>query len=221
MALLVLMLAKCPPLAYRRAGEALQDPAAREAAIRQFDEEVVNRFADVMFDQSGRTPLDLRLTEDMVNARLRQYLDEAARNRERVPPEIATLRVAFEPGCMVLATRIGHGARSVVVSQEVRLSATEDGLLKVDLGALYAGWLPVPRALADPLRANLHLLAGRPEKGNNEGGADDLWRAVVEAMDRGPVPLGQGKRQIILEKIEAERGQLHVEGHKAKRTATR
>ena len=220
--LALVMLLKCPPLAYHRTGAILQDPAARQEALRRFDEDVVNRFGDVAFDQSGRTRLNVTVTEDMVNARLRQYLDEADRNGERVPHELATLRVAFEPGCMVLAARIGRGATSVVAAQEIRLAATETGLLKVELGALQAGWLPIPRAVADQWRAGLRKMASRPEKAGDEGGADDLWRAVFEAMDQGPVPLGKGKRQIVLEKIEIERGSLHIEGHKAtKRAAPR
>ena len=213
--LVVLVLLKSVPAAYERAGRGIRDPGARETALRQFDADVVNHLANVLLDRSAGTRLDVTLTEEMVNARIALYRDEAARNREPVPPALAALRVAFEPGRVVFATRLGRGATSVVVSQDLHVAATADGRLRADLGDLRAGRLPVPGALSQEIAAALGALADEPDAPEEDTTPWDLWRAAVRAMGGEPVPLGRGKKQIRLERIEVERGVMRIEGRRA------
>ena len=86
-------------------------------AAARFDDEVVNKVANVYLDKSRQTPLELHLTEDAVNARLVQSLSDLEAAGKTVPPALHDVRVAFEPGEVVLATRVGSGPTAVVVTQ--------------------------------------------------------------------------------------------------------
>lgn len=209
------LLLKSVPPAYERAGEAVRDDAARQAALARFDADVVNHVANVLLDKSGSTRLDITLTEEMVNARLGLWLEEAARNREAVPSALKGLRVAFEPGRVVVATRLGRGAASVIVSQDLAMTATEDGRLRVDAGDLRAGRLPVPGFVSEEVRTALEALVDSPEEAEEDTTPADLWRAALGALGGEPVPLGRGKKQIRLERITIERGVMRVEGRRA------
>jgi len=207
---LLLLLLKVTPEPYRRAAAL----GANLDALAQFNRDVVNGVGNVLLDRSGGTRLDLEMTEAMVNARLTRFVADEARQGRAVAPALDALRIAFEPGRIVLATRLGEGLTAVVVSQECRPIAEEDGRLRVEAGALRAGLLPVPVSAVDRLRSHLAQArvafqsAGEPQR------PADLLADLLEALEGQPVALGKGRKRILLDRIEVERGVLRVRGHR-------
>jgi len=218
-----LLLLKMTPAVYRRTAVM----GADEAATLRFNEEVLNKVGNVFLDRSGKTPLAMEITEEMVNSLLAQELDDEEQAGKALPPALRDMRVGFEPGRLVVATRLGDGLSSVVVSQSLRLSATEDGLLLVEPAGTSGGLLPLPGGLMDYVRRAVAAQAERLEAGGTDpsatlGAGDktlDVWRAVLDGLDGKPVPLGKGKKRIVLDSIEIERGTLRITGHRAGKPA--
>ena len=216
-AALGLLLVKSSPDVYERTAPMGMD---REA-VRQFDQRVVNHVGNVLLDESGGTPLDLEVTEVMVNARLARFLAQERRLGRAVPPVLAHLRVGFEPGAVVLATRVGRGWSQVVLAQYLRLSADEAGRLCVEPAGASVGVLPMPGGLLDTVR---ELAAGvfSPQDAQGAPDADEqeqrrrLHEALFDALDGKPVPLGTGERRIVLEAVEVRRGVLRMRGRRAR-----
>ena len=213
-----ILLLKMTPAVYRRTAAM----GADEAATLRFNEEVLNKVGNVYLDRSGRTPLAMEITEEMVNSLLAQALDDEEQTGKALPPALRDMRVGFEPGRLVVATRLGDGLSSVVVSQSLRLSATEDGRLLVQSAGTSGGLLPLPGGLMDYVRRAVAVQAERLEAGGADpsttlGAGDktlDVWRAVLEVLDGKPVPLGKGKKRIVLDSVEIERGTLRITGHR-------
>lgn len=202
-------LAKVTPGVYRRT--VAQGADAEAAAM--FDDRVVNHIGNVMLDRSGRTRLDLEITEPMVNARLSRLLADEAKAGHPLPPVLEDLRVGFEPGSVVLATRLGQGVSGVAVSQRLALAATPDGRLVVRPRGASVGLVPVPASFVTHLaRAIVRHRAG-PE-GSGDGRPSELWDRVLEALDGRPVDLGKGRKRIVLESVEIDRGVLRARGHR-------
>jgi len=210
-----ILLLKMTPEVYRRTAAM----GADEAATLRFNEEVLNKVGNVYLDRSGRTPLALEITEEMVNSLLAQELDDEEQAGKALPPALRDMRVGFEPGRLVVATRLGQGFSGVVVSQGFELSATEDGRLLVQPAGTSGGLLPLPGGLMDYVRRAVAAQAERREADGKDGGTAQVWRAVVEALDGKPVPLGKGKKRIILDSVEIERGTLRITGHRAGKPA--
>jgi len=66
------------------------------------------------------------------------------------------------------------------------------------------------------------LEAGGADPSATLGAGDktlDVWRAVLEVLDGKPVPLGKGKKRIVLDAVEIERGVLRITGHRAGKPA--
>jgi len=214
-----ILLLKMTPAVYRRTAAM----GADEAAVLRFNEEVLNKVGNVFLDRSGRTPLALEITEEMVNSLLAQALDDEEQAGKALPPALRDLRVGFESSRLVVATRLGQGVRSVVVSQAFELSVAEEGRLLVKAAGTSGGLLPLPGGLMDYVKRAIADQAARQEAAGagpstTLGAGDktlDVWRAVIEALDGKPVPLGKGKKRIILDSVEIERGVLRVTGHRA------
>lgn len=212
-----LLLLKMTPAVYRRTAAM----GADEAATLRFNEEVLNKVGNVYLDRSGRTPLALEITEEMVNSLLAQALDDEDQAGKAFPPALRDMRVGFEPGRLVVATRLGQGFSGIVVSQGFRLSATDEGQLLVEPAGTAVGLAALPGGLMDYVRRALADQAARQGEGadDTDGGEARVWRAVLEALDGKPVPLGKGKKRIILDFVEIERGVLRVTGHRAGKPA--
>ena len=207
-ALVALVLVKATPDVYRRT----RDTGPAPAAVAQFNERVVNRVGNVLLDKSGGTSLDIEVTEEMVNARIARFLADEAASGEVVPPVLARLRVAFEPGALVVATRVGDGLTSAVVSQYLGLSADDQGRLCVRPAGTDVGCLPLPSGVLDYAR---RAIAAALDRRQAEG-ADEkdlgLWRAILDGLDGKPIPLGKGRKCIRLEHVEMQRGVLRMRG---------
>jgi hypothetical protein len=213
-AVAVAALLKATPDTYRRvAGIGPEDPAAAK-----FTEQLINPLGNVLLDKSGGTSLDVTLTEDVLNARLAEFLAETRAGGARLPPVLENVRVAFEPGVLFVGTRVGSGSGSVVVSHRLRLSATDDGRLLAETVALRAGMMPVPRSLVGQVAAALRLTIERAERKKGDAGGLAIWHGALDALEGKPVSLvyesGRKVLGIHLEKVEVGRGSLHVVGRR-------
>ena len=182
-----------------------------------FNERVVNGVGNVLLDKSGRTPLDLAITEEMVNARLAKLLEETRARGESLPPALEALRIAFEPGRLIVATRVGVGAGSLVLSQHLIVAPTADGRLRVETAGVQAGYLPLPSRLANYLVRALKEHVDRLEAERPDDPTLALWRSVLEALEGKPVALAGRKLGIALDAVQIERGVLRARGHRIER----
>jgi hypothetical protein len=185
-----------------------------------FNERVVNGVGNVLLDKSGRTPLDLVITEEMINARLAKFLEET-RTRgpgaPGLPPALEALRIAFEPGRLVVATRVGRGAGSLILSQHLVVAPTPDGRLRVETAGVQAGYLPLPSRLANHLVRALKEHVDRLEAARPDDPTLAVWRGVVQALEGEPVSLAGKKLGIALDAVQIERGVLRARGHRVER----
>ena len=182
-----------------------------------FNERVVNGVANVLLDKSGRTPLDLAITEEMVNARLAKLLEETRARGESLPPVLEALRIGFEPGRLIVATRVGVGAGSLVLSQHLIVAPTPDGRLRVETAGVQAGYLPLPSRLANHLVRALEEHVDRLEAERPDDPTLALWRGVLEALEGKPVALAGKKLVIALDAVQIDRGVLRARGHRIER----
>jgi len=211
---LAVVLLKSPPAVYERTAPMGPDPEA----VRAFNRRVVNHVVNVLLDESGGTRLAVEVTEAMVNARLARFLAEERRAGRPVPAVLEGLRVGFEPGAVVLATRLGRGWSAVVVAQWLRLETDGEGRLRVRPAGARLGSLPMPVDAAEVIRTALDRLGGGDARAGTEPeprGPEAVLRAVARALAGEPVPLGRGKRRIVLERVEVDRGVLRAWGRRA------
>jgi len=210
LAALALVLLKWTPAVYERTAIIGPDPAAQA----RFNEEVVNRIGNVLLDRSGGTRLDLAVTEEMVNARIAGFLADEQGAGRPLPPVVRDLRLGFEPGAVVVVTRIGRGLSRLVVSQTLCLEVQPDGALRIRPGCLWVGALPVPSVFLGEVRqAVAERLA--QESSADDDKSIDLGRYVVEALGGSPVFLGKGRKRILADHIEIQAGLIRIEGHRA------
>ena len=182
-----------------------------------FNERVVNGVGNVLLDKSGRTPLDLVITEEMVNARLAKLLEETRARGGSLPPALEALRIAFEPGRLIVATRVSGGAGSLVLSQHLIVAPTPDGRLRVETAGVQAGHLPLPSRLANHLVRALEEHVARLEAERPDDPTLALWRGVLEALEGKPVALAGKKLGIALDAVQIDRGVLRARGHRIER----
>jgi hypothetical protein len=182
-----------------------------------FNERVINGVGNVLLDKSGRTPLDLAITEEMVNARLAKLLEETRARGESLPPALEALRIGFEPGRLIVATRVSGGAGSLVLSQHLIVAPTPDGRLRVETAGVQAGYLPLPSRLANHLVRALEEHVDRLEAERPDDPTLALWRGVLEALEGKPVALAGKKLGIALDAVQVDRGVLRARGHRVER----
>jgi hypothetical protein len=182
-----------------------------------FNERVVNGVGNVLLDKSGGTPLDLVITEEMVNARLAKFLEETRARGETLPPALEAMRIGFEPGRLIVATRVGEGLGSLVLSQHLVVAPTPDGRLQVEMAGVQAGYLPLPSRLADHLIRALRLYVDRLEADRPDDPTLALWRGVLEVLEGKPVALAGKKLGIALDAVHIDRGVLRAQGHRIER----
>jgi hypothetical protein len=216
-AVAALAMIKARPHTFRRTALLPRDG---KAAAR-FTEEVLNPIGNVMADESGRTPLDLALTEESVNAYkpvLLRLLRDAGGS---VPPVVERLRVAFEPGHVVLAAPLGEGWGEVIVTVRLTLAADDEGRLLARVVGVRAGLLPAPPSQADHLTEVLRGLADDVPAGEGEEPKAQFLRKLRRSLEGKPVRLTVRHEDktygVRLERIEIERGRLHVVGRRIER----
>ena len=209
-AVIILALLKATPGVYRRTAPIGPDPAA----VARFNDHVVNQVGNVLLDKSGGTPLDLEITEEMINARVARFLADEVQAGRPVPPVLKDLRVGFEPGSVVVATRVGRGAAGTIVSQYLHLEPAPEGRLIVRPVGTGVGMVPLPGGVLDYARRAVALAIDLRQAEGDDEEALGLWRAILDGLDGKPVPLGKGRRSIQLESIQVERGVLKIQGRR-------
>jgi len=207
----LVVLVKWSPAVYRRT----VPMAASEAAGQDFDRRVVNRVGNVLLDESGKTPLDLEITEEMVNARIARFLADMERDGQPVPQALADARIGFEPGEVVFATQIGNGLTSIVVAQRFRLAAEADGRLRVEPAGTSAGLVPLPVGVLDRTRQIVSAELARQQASGAPPNTIKLWRSVLQGLEGKSVTLGEGKNQILVTSVEVQQGVVRLKGRRA------
>ena len=208
---ILIVLAKSTPEAAERTA-----PMGADAdAAARFDQRVINQVGNVLLDKSGATRLDLEITEKTANARLAQIVSEEGRTGKGVPPILRDLRIAFEPGEIVLVTRLGRGLTGIVASQRLRLALEPGGRLRVEMGGTRAGALPLPEGVMTHARRAVAAEAARLEAAGADEKTIALWRFLGDGLEGRPLPLGEGRRRIEVDSIDVDRGVLKVRGHRA------
>jgi hypothetical protein len=207
---IVILLVKATPEAARRTAPM----GADAAAAARFDERVINQVGNVLLDKSGATRLDLEITEEMANARLSQTIALEERGGKAAPPILRDLRIAFEPGEIVLATRLGRGITGILVSQRLSLVLEPGGRLRVEMGGTRAGALPLPGVMTY-VRQAVAAEVSRLEAAGADEKTVAVWRFLRNGLEGRPLPLGEGRKRIEVDSVDVERGMLKIRGHRA------
>ncbi|MCX5648704.1 MAG: Sua5/YciO/YrdC/YwlC family protein [Planctomycetota bacterium] len=147
----------------------------------------------------------------------RRDFAEATPGAPGLPPALEALRIAFEPGRLVVATRVGGGVGSLVLSQHLVVVPTPDGRLRVETAGVQAGYLPLPSRLANHLVRALKEHVDRLEAARPDDPTLAVWRGVVQALEGEPVSLAGKKLGIALDAVQIERGVLRARGHRVER----
>ena len=206
------VLMKAPPGVYRRT----QEIGADRQAVARFNEEVMNKIGNVLLDRSGGTALELEITEEMINARLAQYVRDEAQAGKDVSPVLLDARIGFEPGRLVVATRVGRGLSNIVVAQYFRLRVDPDGRFRIEPAGTSAGLMPVPGGtVMEHVKRTLEGRLERMKAAQADEETIDFWRTVLEGLDGNPILPGKGRKRIVLDRIDIEPGVLKVLGHRA------
>jgi uncharacterized protein (DUF2461 family) len=194
-----------PPF-YRQALAA--QPATQKAAGRQFEQRALALHNDVR--RGGRWAM--RFTQDQINGWLAVELP--VKFPGMLPQGISQPRVAVEPGLIHLAARRERGGVTTIVSLTGEVSLTaEPNEVAVRVRRVRAGSLPVPLG---ELLQEISLQAA-------EAGLPIRWTE----FQGDPVALVRLPReaqlaedcQVVLEHLEAGRGELLVAGRTAERRA--
>ena len=209
-ALCLILLKSTPEVAQRTAAM-----GADPAAAARFEDQVINQVGNVLLDKSRATRLDMEVTEEMVNAQIVQMAALEERAGKSVPPALRDLRVGFEPGQIVLVTRIGRGLTSVTVSQRLGVALDSDGRLRIENAGTRAGALPLPGSVMDYARRAVAAQRDRLAAARADDKTVAVWRFLGDALEGRPIPLGEGRKRIRLDTVEVEQGVLRVRGHRA------
>ncbi len=220
--------------AYRLAGStpARYCPAAldyeqRQLAARQFYRHMMNIDDAAQMNQT----FSVHLTERDLNRYLASADEIAALLPEGEPGKVQEMMhsaefsgpaVAIEDGSIVFMARAGPGSR--VVSIELEAWLDKRGLLHMDIGGMWIGRLPVPRAFAATALAQVRSrllekltaqkrerdVPGAAEFGMASRAAEYAAGAVLAALDGQVVtPVARWRRRLVrLVGIEARKGEL-------------
>jgi hypothetical protein len=184
-----------------------------EAAKARFNEAIINKIGNVLLDKSGKTALDLTVTEEMLNVGIAAFVEDQQKGGKSVSPAIQAMRVGFEPDSVIVASIVGSGATSVVAAQYLGVEVQKDGTMIVRPAGASAGVLPVPDTLVVEARRALASRLTAKKKPEEEEGAVDFAQCSMDALEGKPVTLGSGRRFIAVDKIKIEKGLMRIWGH--------
>jgi len=208
-----IVLVKWTPDFYRRTAAVV----ATDANRARFNEDIVNKIGNVFLDKSGKTDLDLTVTEEMVNIGIAGFVQDQLKAGKPVSAAVQALRVSFEPDTVIVASIVGSGATSVVAAQHMAVEVQQDGTMIVKPSGASAGALPVPDTLVAEARRTLaaRLMAKKEPAGEEEG--VNFVQCSLDALEGKPVTLGAGRKFIAVDKINIEKGLFRIWGHLAEK----
>jgi hypothetical protein len=190
---------------------------ATDANRARFTEEIVNKIGNVLLDKSGKTDLDLTITEEMVNIGIAAFVEDQQKGGKAVSSAIQALRVSFEPDTVIVASIVGSGATSIVAAQYMGVEVQKDGTMLVRPSGASAGVLPVPDTLVVEARRALASRMTAKKNPEEEEGAVNFAQCSMDALEGKPVTLGAGRRFIAVDKIRIEKGLVRIWGHLAEK----
>ena len=79
------------------------------------------------------------------------------------------------------------------------------------------GLLPVPVDVVGQARPIVDHEVERLQQAGDDTGTLEVMRAIQQALSGEAVPLGKGKKRIVLDRLTVERGYLEIVGHQAGR----
>ena len=208
-----IVLVKWTPDFYRRTAGIV----ATDANRARFTEEIVNKIGNVLLDKSGKTALDLTVTEEMINIGIAGFVQDQQKGGKSVSPAIQALRVCFEPDTVIVASIVGSGVTSVVAAQHLGVEVQKDGTMIVKPSGASAGVLPVPDTLVVEARRALASRLTAKKTPDEEEGAVNFAQCAMDALEGKPVTLGSGRRFIAVDKIKIEKGLMRIWGHVAEK----
>jgi hypothetical protein len=190
---------------------------ATEAGRARFNEEIINKIGNVLLDKSGKTALDLTITEEMINVGIAGFVEDQQKTGKGVSSVIQAMRVGFEPDTVIIASIVGSGATSVVAAQHLEAEVQKDGTILVRPSGASAGAMPVPDTLvAEARRAMASRLTAKKNPAEEEE-AVNFAQCAMDALEGKPVCLGSGRRFIAVDKIRIEKGLFRIWGHLAEK----
>ena len=208
-----IVLVKWTPDFYKRTAVVL----ATDANRGRFNEEIVNKIGNVLLDKSGKTALDLTVTEEMVNIGIAGFVQDQQKGGKAVSSVIQALRVSFEPDTVIVASIVGSGATSIVAAQHMGVELQKDGAMIVKPSGGSAGALPVPDTLVAEARRTLASRLTAKKTPDEEEGAVNFAQCAMDALEGKPVTLGSGRRFIAVDKIKFDKGLVRIWGHLAEK----
>jgi hypothetical protein len=190
---------------------------ATDANRARFNAEIVNKIGNVLLDKSGKTDLDLTITEEMINIGIAGFVQDQQKAGKAVSAAIQALRVSFEPDTVIVASIVGSGATSVVAAQHLGVEVQQDGTMIVKPVGASAGALPVPETLvAEARRALAARMTAKKDPAGEEEGVN-FAQCAMDALEGKPVTLGAGRKFIAVDKIRIEKGLFRIWGHVAEK----
>jgi len=208
-----IVLVKWTPDFYKRTAVVVANDANRG----RFNEEIVNKIGNVLLDKSGKTALDLTITEEMVNIGIAGFVQDQQKGGKAVSSVIQALRVSFEPDTVIVASIVGSGATSVVAAQHMGVEVQKDGAMIVKPSGASAGALPVPDTLVAEARRTLASRMAGKKGPSEEEDPINLAQCAMDALEGKPAFLGSGRRYIAVDKIKIEKGLIRIWGHLAEK----
>jgi hypothetical protein len=234
------LLATARPPGYTRAADFTTAEIEEQAALFV---PVKSRFANTLLDASGGTPLDVTLTDRMVNAEIRLQPEAAG---EKLPDWIWNPQVVFTREAVALMADVRVKGAEMVLSIRLAPEVTGDGRLRLRLAGMRAGRLPLPDAVAAAVADHADRRAGTLERRlrDLEAEATKVEAAGAKAKKetrrrmryarleleaaRGAADLCRGSQEIVvdmqrfhlaLEAIELGDGQVRIVGRRAEKPA--
>jgi len=137
--------------------------------------------ADVRSPLQRREPIEATFTDFSINARMHQLIRSG---QLALPEGLSDPQVAFRPGRFVLMARLRYGAIETVISADCSPTVDAEGRLRLGLGSLKAGVLPMPESVLNMLLAQLEA---RIEELGGRDDADDerRWLAGIKTLATG------------------------------------
>lgn len=222
--LLVWILIKGQPQGYTRP----TDYTTRE--LQEYAKEfqaVGSNVYNTLEDASGRTPLDITVTDLAITSQIRILPPEDLR---RLPNWLSNPQVVFAKDTVVLMGDVQVGGASTIISLHITPTVTENGNINVRLADTRAGLVSLPDTVRQQARASLEnkVVAQRQkleESSANAKNEDDLRQQILalETMEAGlkllageEATIDMRRVGLIIEKIDLQDKRLRLMGKSSK-----
>lgn len=178
-------------------------------------------------DASGRTPLDITVTDVAITSQIRILPPEDLR---RLPNWLSNPQVVFAKDTVVLMGDVHVGGTSTIISLHITPAVTENGNINVRLADTRAGLVSLPEAVRQKARTSLEskVVAQRKkleQSSTNTKNEDDLRQQILalETMEAGlkllageEATIDMRRVGLIIEKIDLQDKRMRLMGKSSK-----